>query len=137
MIDEHMPEEYDPTEDQLTLALADVALLKNINARQAEVIAELNAWVDDLQAGQYVNCVYCGHRYGPDDEVPVAMADMLKAHIEECPKHPLSECRQRVKQLELAIDKAYSALVQNPTTGEKTAYVVLRAIVEPDWSPGG
>lgn len=50
----------------------------------------LKSWVSDLQSGMYVNCVYCGHRYGPKETTPVTMADALKAHIEECPKHPLS-----------------------------------------------
>ena len=49
------------------------------------------AWVDDLQAGMYINCIYCGHRYGPDTEVTATMADILKEHIEQCPKHPMSE----------------------------------------------
>ena len=50
----------------------------------------LQQWVHDCQAGMYINCVYCGHRYGPDDEVPATMADVLKEHIMVCPKHPLS-----------------------------------------------
>lgn len=64
-------------------------------------------WVQDLQAGMYVNCVYCGHRYGPSDNVPVSMADALKQHIEQCPEHPMSKLRaqfeterQRVRDLE-------------------------------------
>lgn len=48
-------------------------------------------WVDDLQSGMYVNCVYCGHRYGPKANAPVSMAQVLKEHIAECPKHPMSE----------------------------------------------
>lgn len=51
---------------------------------------DLQQWVNDLQAGMYINCVYCGHRYGPDDEVPAAMADVLREHVEQCPKHPMS-----------------------------------------------
>lgn len=53
-------------------------------------IVRLNAWVADLQSGMFVNCVYCGHRYGPAETTPVSMADALKAHIRECPKHPMS-----------------------------------------------
>lgn len=52
--------------------------------------ARLEQWKDDLQAGMYINCVYCGHRYGPDDEVPATMADALKEHVEQCPEHPMS-----------------------------------------------
>lgn len=54
-------------------------------------IAELKAWVADLQSGMYVNCVYCGHRYGPGETTPVSMADALKAHIAQCPEHPMSD----------------------------------------------
>jgi hypothetical protein len=55
-----------------------------------EKILRLEAWTADLLSGMYVNCVYCGHRYGPEKETPVAMAEVLKAHIAECPEHPIS-----------------------------------------------
>lgn len=48
-------------------------------------------WVNDLQSGMYINCVYCGHRYGPKEDTPSTMADLLKDHIEQCSKHPLSK----------------------------------------------
>ena len=63
-------------------------------------IARLEQWVTDLQAGQTVNCVYCGHRYGPDADTPVALAEILKQHIEQCPKHPLSLARQEIARLQ-------------------------------------
>lgn len=63
-------------------------------------VAHLNRWVNDLQAGCYINCVYCGHRYGPDDEVPAAMADVLKTHIEQCPEHPLAAATQTIASLQ-------------------------------------
>lgn len=50
----------------------------------------LNKWIADLQSGMYVNCVYCGHRYGRNGEVPESMADVLKRHIAACPEHPMS-----------------------------------------------
>lgn len=53
-------------------------------------IERLQKWVTDLQSGLYVNCVYCGHRYGPGETTPVSMADALKAHVEQCPAHPMS-----------------------------------------------
>lgn len=61
----------------------------------------LQQWVSDLQSGMYVNCVYCGHRYGPEDKVPATMADALKEHIEICPRHPMYEMK---KMLEMAKD---------------------------------
>lgn len=63
-------------------------------------IEQLQQWVNDLHAGMYVNCVYCGHRHGPDEDTPVAMADILKEHIEQCPEHPLSKATKRIRELE-------------------------------------
>lgn len=63
-------------------------------------VKQLEGWVDDLQSGMYVNCVYCGYRYGPRDKVPTSMADALKIHIEKCPDHPMSKLKARVDELE-------------------------------------
>ncbi len=60
-------------------------------------IQKMQQWVNDLQSGMYVNCVYCGHRYGPADEVPVSMAEVLKQHVEQCPKHPMSKLRDELE----------------------------------------
>lgn len=57
-------------------------------------VERLKTWVNDLQSGMYINCVYCGHRYGPQDKVPCSMAEALKKHIEQCPKHPMSALKQ-------------------------------------------
>lgn len=59
--------------------------------RIQRAIKKLEGWVSDLQSGMYISCVYCGHRYGPKEDTPVTMADVLKEHIEKCPKHPLSK----------------------------------------------
>ena len=80
------------------------------STRDADEIATLRAenerleqWVSDCQAGMYINCVYCGHRYGPDSEVPAAMADVLKEHIEQCPKHPMSKLKAENERLREAL----------------------------------
>ena len=73
--------------------------------RDAE-IERLRRWVDDLQSGMYVNCVYCGHRYGPGDTTPVSMADALKAHVERCPRHPMAELRSAVIDIHNDFDRA-------------------------------
>lgn len=85
----------------------EVMLSRRIVAETAEYrcsIAELEEenkrlrqWVKDLQSGMYVNCVYCGHRYGPSDKVPTSMAEVLKEHVEQCPKHPMSELKEKNK----------------------------------------
>ena len=59
-----------------------------------EEFRRLRQWVSDCQSGMYVNCVYCGHRYGPDKTTPVSHADLLKAHIEVCPDHPMSALKK-------------------------------------------
>ena len=72
-------------------------------AREAELSdvkldrSELEQWIDDLQSGMYINCVYCGFRYGPKDKVPSTMADALKEHIEQCPKHPMSKLKNEFR----------------------------------------
>ena len=78
--------------------------------RQAREIADLERWVADCQSGMYVNCVYCGHRYGPREDTPVAMADVLREHIEQCPKHPLSAAKAQIEQLTKTLTQVYAAL---------------------------
>ena len=99
-------------------------------------LEEAQQWVHDLQSGMYINCVYCGHRYGPQDEVPATMADALKEHIEQCPKHPMSklkedylEERANVKRLHLQLRHA-SYQAERDTkelTKVKTDYVLVKA----------
>ena len=71
-----------------------------------EEISQLKKWIDDLQSSKYINCVYCGHRYGPDPGTPVAMAEVLKKHIEQCPKHPLFQARKEIRCLKEIIKQA-------------------------------
>ena len=82
-----------------------VILTKEQRDWSVKEIEQLRKWTNDLQAGMYINCVYCGHRYGLDTEVPVSMADVLKEHIEQCPKHPLFEAKQEIKRLNLLVQK--------------------------------
>jgi hypothetical protein len=63
----------------------------------AQTIARLRKWIDDLQSGMYINCVYCGHHYGPKDKVPTSMADALKLHIASCPQHPMHDLLNAAK----------------------------------------
>ena len=106
-------EHYAAEQDELRRLRERVAELEEVERKavaQSEYIqshgltdyemARLKAWVADLQSGMYVNCVYCGHRYGPGETTPVSMADALKAHIETCPKHPMSALKARVGELE-------------------------------------
>jgi hypothetical protein len=66
---------------------------KLYDEKQVE-LEKAEQWINDLHSGMYINCVYCGHRYGPRENTPVSMADVLKKHIEQCPKHPLKKERE-------------------------------------------
>lgn len=72
--------------------------IDNYDSLRSE-ITRLKQWIADLQSGMYVNCVYCGHRYGPGETTPVSMADALKAHIEQCPEHPMSKLKAENERL--------------------------------------
>ena len=85
-------------------------------AQAREENARLGKWVADLQSGMYVNCVYCGHRYGPGSTTPVSMADALKTHIENCPKHPMSALKSDNQRLRELVDEALACL-QYPDNG--------------------
>ncbi len=82
-------------------AVHDKAMLEQCYFDKHTRMNELRHWIDDLQSDMFINCVYCGHRYGPSDEVPASMADVLKEHIEQCPDHPMSELKTLLKDLEL------------------------------------
>jgi len=74
-------------------------LQSEVKSLRAKVEA-LEKWVNDLQSGMYINCVYCGFRYGPKESVPATKAQALKDHIEKCSEHPMSVLRAKVAELE-------------------------------------
>jgi DNA-directed RNA polymerase subunit RPC12/RpoP len=84
------------------IALAEAVI--RLHAR----VSELEGWVNDLQSGMYINCVYCGHRYGPKESTPATAAEILKMHVERCPKHPMSALKTRLA----AAEKREAALKQ-------------------------
>lgn len=65
----------------------ELAVVKKENLR-------LKLWVQDMQNGGYVNCVYCGYRYGPVESTPVSLSDVLKAHVQKCPLHPMAALKK-------------------------------------------
>jgi hypothetical protein len=135
---EHVCETYQYREkgaDDEETALANAQLivtapdmLETITARDTEIedlkreLLECSAteeglrnWIRDCQAGMYINCVYCGHRYGPDDEhaatlvedgATPSMQEALRAHIAECPDHPMSALRTEIEKLRAFYDEA-------------------------------
>lgn len=71
---------------------------------------QLEAWIDDLQSGMYINCVYCGHRYGPNSgpntkDFNLTMRKSLEQHIAECPKHPLSAAKKEIERLKIILNR--------------------------------
>lgn len=98
---------------------------------QAE-IDRLQAHVNDLQSGMYINCVYCGHRYGPNDgNTPTSMADVLKAHVEVCPKHPMSALKAeltRVQPLIVAARNLTCAVLLRPSAVPEYLSTLCKAV---------
>jgi len=85
-------------------------ILNALVASKDAEIQRLQGWVNDLHSGMYINCVYCGHRYGPIEDTPVAMADVLKEHIENCPKHPMSKLKVENQQMIEKIEQMYAEI---------------------------
>lgn len=88
----------------------------------------LNAWVNDLQSGMYINCVYCGHCYGPQDKVPCSMAEALKKHIEQCPKHPMSALKQDLAACRKVIEGAREWLYRSEMNPYLNIWDILREL---------
>lgn len=84
-------------------------LLIKVRELESEVKRYEN-WVADLHSGMYVNCVYCGHRYGPEDEVSATMAEALTNHIENCPKHPMSALKKENFELKEMLMDIYDKI---------------------------
>lgn len=92
----------------------------------AQTIARLKKWIDDLQSGMYINCVYCGHRYGPKDKVATSMQDALKLHIASCPEHPMHQVLAVLKAGRGLVESAFaniSAIHGGPTRADAQAWV--------------
>lgn len=77
-----------------------------IDIRDKE-IKRLEEWISDLHSNKYINCVYCGHRYGPDTVPP--SREILHEHITKCEKHPLCEALQLLKEQKAAVKKFLEA----------------------------
>ena len=94
-------------------------------------IGRLRDWIDDLQSGMYVNCVYCGYRYGPKESTPASMADILEAHVGECPKHPMSTLKKRNEALEKALRRICRAYESGERARLDNAFCAARKLARP------
>jgi len=81
------------------------SLTEDVLALKGEV-RRYRRWVADLQSGMFINCVYCGHRYGPAESVGVSMQDVLKKHVQQCSEHPMSALKRNNERLLDAIEEA-------------------------------
>jgi len=90
-------------------------------------IKRLQDQVNDLQSGMYINCVYCGHRYGPRESTPVSMADVLKEHVEQCPKHPMSALKDKLERINEMVTKC---MLQDGTVSDWGTIVEINKIVK-------
>jgi hypothetical protein len=88
-------------------------LVEMIEDELTPAISRLRDWIVDLHSGIYINCVYCGHRYGPKETTPVSMADALKLHIAQCPEHPMSELLKAGDKLVAHLDARIDAAPSN------------------------
>lgn len=82
----------------IAAARSDVPALVGEVERLLAEVARLRSWIADLQGGLDVNCVYCGHRFGPAESTPTSQADALKAHVETCPDHPMSALKAELER---------------------------------------
>ena len=73
-------------------------VFKQVNACETELY-RYKQWIDDLQSELYVNCVYCGYRYGRGEITSISMKDVLHKHIEQCTQHPMSALKKEVESL--------------------------------------
>lgn len=104
----------------------------------AQEIAVLRQWVNDLQSGMYINCAYCGHRYGPkfasqemrDRTEPIVSAALTK-HIEQCPKHPMSALKAENAELKLRIAKLESGINATVDPSKRKALLEIAKRIAP------
>ena len=101
-------------------------------------VERLKAWVTDLQSGLYVNCVYCGHRYGPGETTPVSMAAALKAHVEQCPQHPISALRaEKAKLVAVLQEYLHDGRLQTFEDRERFRKTACAALAKASATEGG
>jgi len=104
--------------------------------RKLQEIERLRGWVGDLQSGLFINCVYCGFRYGPGESTPATLpeagetlaATALREHVEQCQDHPMSRLKKEIERLREAIDHARHESASDPESRwARNATIILNA----------
>ena len=106
---------------------------------EGDEIRRLKQWIDDLQAGLFINCVYCGFRYGPGESMPATLpeagetlaAAALREHIERCPDHPMSRFKRDLADARDGIQRAEIMMRSGSYFSDKVlaAWLALPAVV--------
>jgi hypothetical protein len=99
--------------NRIEAVLAGMKMVRELTLEESHgEIERLRAHVADLQSGMWINCVYCGHRYGPRDTTapvipgaPISMAESLARHIATCPLHPMSAYRAVIEGMLVEVEK--------------------------------
>jgi flagellar hook-length control protein FliK len=84
----------------------------------------------------YVNCVYCGYRYGREKDTPVAMAEILKHHIAQCADHPLTRAIAMLQAASHAL-RSYQHGNSAPDLAEEGADAIDKLVAELSGAPNG
>jgi hypothetical protein len=93
-------------------------------------------WIEDLQNKGFVNCVYCGCRFGPAETTAPVLSDVLKRHMEECSKHPMSDLKKRLDCSEKGVQELASRNVALDCANRKLALALEIAAGMLSASPG-
>lgn len=93
-------------------------------------LARYRQWVSDLQSAMYVNCVFCGHRYGPLSSAATTSAEILREHIEQCEQHPLSYARADLRSLIESFDLALAEFQNTNVAGMLRGFFITTAALD-------
>lgn len=102
----HMSDEW--VANRAFMATSNDLELPAVTVAARDRIMRLSRWVNQLQSGMTINCVYCGHCYGPADTTPVTRAEILTAHLEVCLQHPMNALKRENEQLRAKVKKLES-----------------------------
>lgn len=125
--------DQDPADNRSELDLC-ITEIKELQAKNKE----LEIWIDNLQSGTVITCVYCGHIHSVQkNSHPLTVREALRKHIEICPKHPMSksktEMEAKIKDLHKTID-AYRDVCNEYIPADKldeaNSKVILLAVGE-------
>ena len=78
------------------------AEIDRLRARVAEQQTEIERLCELLWGSR---CVFCGEVVGKEKKNQDIADEVLRKHVEACPKHPLAVARARIKELEHSLEE--------------------------------